>query len=352
MQLKKFTIIGILLGFFLAPSFGQDFHYTQYFNSPLGVNPALAGQFNGTYRINGIYRDQYRGSATEAFGGFSLNIDSPIINGIRKQDWVGIGLRIEQATAGSAGQKINFFGLGAAYHLSLDKKQTRILSIGAQYGTGGYTYDVNDPNSFASFIVNGTLSQQANDFNRPSGSGGGSGGSNTEITGGSLSDLSAGLVYNIRNAKAGTDLKVGFGVEGILNPNRGASRPDKKGIGLNIFSSYDYTFSKRASLTSGAYFYSNKKANALNVNSIMNYKMKPGNEMTLHGGLGVRNVRAALVYLGMTIKGIRVGIGYDLDIASSTTATNSHKSIELGVSYIGKIFKKPEPKPIIYCPRL
>ena len=72
--------------------------------SPLGVNPALAGAYNGSYRINGIYRDQYRGAATNPFGGFSLNIDAPIIRGIRKQDWIGVGLRIET--------KINQVSLG------------------------------------------------------------------------------------------------------------------------------------------------------------------------------------------------------------------------------------------------
>lgn len=348
MQLKKYFLLIFLAAIFLAPTNGQDFHYTQYFMSPLGVNPALAGAYHGSYRINGIYRDQYRGASGEAFSGFSLNVDAPIIRGLRKQDWLGVGFRMEQNKAGSLGQKINIFGLGVAYHMALDKKQNRIFTIGAQYGTGGYSYNRLEANDTGHYIVNNSFGVEGERFNSSQGSDP----NNLGIDGGSLNDLTVGLLYNAKNPKAGSDLKIGISVEGILNPNRGANGQDPKGIGLHGFGSYDFSMSKRASLTSGLYYYSNKKASAIIVNSIYNYKLKPGDKMILHGGLGLRNIRAALIYLGATFNGIRVGIGYDLDIGASTPATNNHKSIELGVTYIGKIYKKPKPKPIIYCPRL
>lgn len=349
MQLTKYFLVIFLATIFLAPTNGQDFHYTQYFMSPLGVNPALAGAFNGSYRINGIYRDQYRGVG-EPFGGFSLNVDAPIIRGIRKQDWVGVGLRMESNTSGSLGQKINLYGLGASYHIALDKKQNSIFTIGAQYGTGGYTYSQLVNGDTGGSIVSGTLTDQDNTFNMAQGTGSNPGEQN--VTGGSLNDLTVGVLYNTKNPKSGSDLKIGFAVEGILNPNRGKTRLDNKGIGLHGFGTYDFTLNKRGSLTSGAYYYSNKQASAIIVNSIYNHKLKPGDKMILHAGLGLRNVRAGLLYLGATISGIRVGLGYDLDIGASTPATGVAKSLELGVTYMGKIYKKPKPKPIIYCPRL
>ena len=217
--------------------------------------------------------------------------------------------------------------------------------------TGGYSYDRSliDERDFGTGIVqdfNGaqlSFSTQATMW---------LGQDPENIDGGSLNDLTVGVLYNQRNPKSKSDFKIGLSVEGILNPNRVRTGVDRKGIGLNVFTSYENTINKRTSLTSGAYYYSNKQNSAVIINSIANYKMKPGDELTLHGGLGVRNVRAALLFLGVTIKGIRVGLAYDLDIGTSTTATNSHKSIELGVSYTGVIYKKPKVKPIIYCPRL
>ncbi|MDF1698927.1 MAG: PorP/SprF family type IX secretion system membrane protein [Saprospiraceae bacterium] len=348
--MKKYFLIIFLAAIILTPTKGQDFHYTQYFMSPLGVNPALAGAYNGSYRINGIYRDQYRGAAINPFSGFSLNVDAPIIRGLRKQDWVGVGLRMESSSAGALGQKINIYGLGVAYHLGLNKAQTSNLSIGAQYGTGGYTYNQLVNGDTGGSIIGGSLTEQDITFNTSQGSGGGTG--EPTVSGGSLNDLTVGFLYNKKNPKTGSDLKVGIAAEGILNPNRARRGTDRKGIGLHGFSTYDMVMSKRASLTSGAYYYSNKEASAIIVNSIYNYKLKPEDQFMLHGGLGVRNVRAALIYLGATIKGIRIGVAYDVDIGASTPATNNHKSIELGVTYIGKIYKKPKPKPIIYCPRL
>lgn len=38
---------------------GQDIHFTMYNMSPMTLNPAMAGKFEGTFRIGGIYRDQW-----------------------------------------------------------------------------------------------------------------------------------------------------------------------------------------------------------------------------------------------------------------------------------------------------
>ncbi|MEE9440017.1 MAG: PorP/SprF family type IX secretion system membrane protein [Saprospiraceae bacterium] len=329
-------VLGLL---FVTSTTGQDFHYTQYFMSPLGVNPALAGAFSGSYRLNGIYRDQYRGSAVKPFGGFGINIDAPIIRGIRKQDWVGVGIRMDKDKSGQLSQSMSFSGLTAAYHLGLDKKQTSFISIGAQYGGGSIGYTAVGGEVGNNEVEGKERTEQTNNIFKD----------NNE---GSLNDLSIGVLYTARNAKSGNNFKIGVGVEGILNPNRAVLKQDQKGIGINAFSQYHMEMSKRLSLTSGVLFYSLKKPSAFVINSVVNYRIKPANKFTVHGGLGVRALRAGLIYLGATFNGIRVGLAYDLDLGASTPATGGHKSIELGVSYTGIIHKKPKVKPIIYCPRL
>jgi hypothetical protein len=54
---------------------GQDQHFTQYYASPLTLNPALAGAFSGTYRMSLIYRDQWRNALTQPFATYSAAID-------------------------------------------------------------------------------------------------------------------------------------------------------------------------------------------------------------------------------------------------------------------------------------
>lgn len=40
-------------------SYAQDFHYSQFYNAPLHLNPALTGVFNGDTRIMGNYKSQW-----------------------------------------------------------------------------------------------------------------------------------------------------------------------------------------------------------------------------------------------------------------------------------------------------
>ena len=50
-----------ILFFLLGCSFvqAQDPHFSQFFASPLTLNPAFTGKFNGTVRVAGNYRNQW-----------------------------------------------------------------------------------------------------------------------------------------------------------------------------------------------------------------------------------------------------------------------------------------------------
>ena len=40
-------------------AFGQDLHYTQFYNAHVNINPALTGIFNGDTRLSGKFRNQW-----------------------------------------------------------------------------------------------------------------------------------------------------------------------------------------------------------------------------------------------------------------------------------------------------
>jgi len=114
----------------------QDIHFTSFDYAPLTVNPALSGAFLGTYRVGGIYRDQWRSVSSD--GGFktvNLHIDMPVIRGFRKQDWVGIGVNVFNDRSNTYNLNTTKSFQGLSYHLSLDKKQTQILAFGIQNNT-------------------------------------------------------------------------------------------------------------------------------------------------------------------------------------------------------------------------
>ena len=62
----------------LVLSFGvvaQDIHFSQFFNAPLALGPGMIGQFDGEYRANGIFRQQWR-SVTVPYRTFGLGGDA------------------------------------------------------------------------------------------------------------------------------------------------------------------------------------------------------------------------------------------------------------------------------------
>ena len=98
----------LLLGFglFLGQLAAQDIHFTQFYMVPQGLNPALAGKFEGSVRFGGIYRSQWRSIVgSNHFSTPSAFVDAPILKGFRKKDWIGVGLSLFQDQAGTLSLK-------------------------------------------------------------------------------------------------------------------------------------------------------------------------------------------------------------------------------------------------------
>ncbi|MBL0100859.1 MAG: hypothetical protein IPP49_13170 [Saprospiraceae bacterium] len=55
----------------------------------------MPGLFSGSYRISGIFSDKQAAFTSRPFTTLTLSADAPIIRGIRKQDWVGLGVEID-----------------------------------------------------------------------------------------------------------------------------------------------------------------------------------------------------------------------------------------------------------------
>ena len=70
----------------------QDPHFSQFYASPLLLNPALTGAFPGNLRVSGSYREQWP-SIMYPFKTGSFSIDANILHDkIAEGDILGIGL--------------------------------------------------------------------------------------------------------------------------------------------------------------------------------------------------------------------------------------------------------------------
>jgi len=121
--MRWFLLLIVLLKGFT--SFAQDHLYSQFFNSPLYLNPALTGQFKADLRMNLIYRNQWTavpGTLSYVSGSIDWNI--PRFGG-------GIGLLFTRSSEGTAYlDKTNLSGL---YSYSIGSDDF-VLSFGLQAG--------------------------------------------------------------------------------------------------------------------------------------------------------------------------------------------------------------------------
>lgn len=112
--------------------FAQDHMYSQFFNSPLYLNPALTGQFQGDLRMNLIYRNQFS-SVPGSLNYISASIDYniPKFGG-------GIGLLFTRSSEGTAYLVKN--NISGIYSYSIGSEDF-VLSFGLQAGLTNRTID-------------------------------------------------------------------------------------------------------------------------------------------------------------------------------------------------------------------
>lgn len=111
----------------------QDPHFSQFFEAPLLRNPSLAGLFDGDFRFQTVYRNQW-GSVTVPYQTASINVQykQPIGKG---DDYITTGLQIMYDRAGTTNFTTSNIYPAVNYHKSLNGDKTKYLSLGVM---GGY----------------------------------------------------------------------------------------------------------------------------------------------------------------------------------------------------------------------
>ena len=137
MRLRKGNMIKRLLGFCLAAgcssaSLAQDPQFSQFFSSPLTLNPALTGNFNGTTRMVGNIRSQ-NADYNNAYNTKTASVDFNLLsNRIKQFDRLSMGVLFLSDQTGNKVLTNNHLGLSLSYMKALDEEQKRSLTIGFQ----------------------------------------------------------------------------------------------------------------------------------------------------------------------------------------------------------------------------
>lgn len=322
----------------------QDRHFTLYNMTPVSLNPGHVGAFSGTARVGGIFRDQ-------AFTGFAVNeyvtpsffIDAPVLM-VRKRDWIGVGFFFYADKAGSKNLGTSGGALSGAYHLSLNKKSTNMLSLGFQYGKFSRKIDPIEKSDVED-SSDGTLFT--------GGTGGAEGGNSKGYT-----DVNIGLLYKSILSKT-TSLELGVVADHVNSPYKNysaikASQDSTKGKRLarlwRVHGTYNMALNDKWGLSPSVFFQAESGQSEFVTQVVANTRVGKNKEFKLNMGLGYRFGDALEVLFGMENKDLKVWVGYDITLSSLRSANNSAGAVEIAAQYLLKIYKQPDIKPVIICP--
>jgi len=120
-----------LLGFGTLSS--QDIHFSQFYASPMTLNPAMTGMMNGCYRGAVNFKNQWA-AIPAPYTTVAASYDMPLLRGVIGSDYIGVGFLIFNDQAGY-GDLNNLTAMASlAYHKAFDSDARYVLSLGGQAG--------------------------------------------------------------------------------------------------------------------------------------------------------------------------------------------------------------------------
>jgi type IX secretion system PorP/SprF family membrane protein len=332
----------LLFSFFLLSavlsSKAQDPNFSQFFASPLTLNPALTGKFDGVFRVAGNYRNQWP-TINNAFTTATISLDANILrNSIPDFDQFGVGIMAFTDKSGNGVLQNNFLALSTAYHKALDENGFHQIGLGFQ---GTY---VNKRLDIASLKFESML--RADGF--------------TGLLDESFSsnqmklsyfDMNFGILYN--GTSDGTNnFYVGASMYHVNRPKE-------------TFKQGNYLLEPRVTLQAGgmvpiggfnAFHFSanhSRQANATNTviggAYMVNVTQDPSNPTNLYLGSWFRFGDAIIPYLGLEFGEFQLGATYDVNISSLKPASNMRGGAEISLIYI-KRHNDPNAKKL-NCPK-
>jgi len=314
----------------------QDPPFSQFFASPLTLNPAFTGKFDGTWRLAANHRDQWP-SIPKAYVTTSASIDFPILaTRIPENDIFGIGISGVSDASANSQLKLNYGSVSMSYHKALDEDGYNTIDAGFQ---GTYSSMILD----VSKLTFETMLTQ-NGFTNLSGRETLANGNNQ-----SYFDVNAGVLYS-GSTNGENNYYLGASMYHINRPQ--VSFKDKNWYlagRVTVHAGGTFYLSDVVSLSTSAIHQIQNKASETTIGGAfgLNANSDNVNPTNVYIGSWIRFNDAIIPYIGLEFGGLRIGASYDVNISSLKAATGNRGGSEISFIYI----KRPIESKGIPCPR-
>ncbi len=322
--------------------FSQDIHFSQFFETPLLRNPALAGIFSGDLRIQGVYRTQWN-SVTVPYQTGSVNAEYKLPVG-NSNDFLSLGGEVLHDKAGTVALTATHILPTVNYHKSLSEEKNMYLSLGfmgglvqrridrskmttnSQYNGTAYDPTLNDGETFSNSGYTYFDGSVGISFN-------------SQIGASEDNNIILGAAYHHFNHSS----KISFYGNSQLEmiPKWVFSAGLRMGVTDYSFITFQGDYSKQGTSTEtiGGVLYSYKLDDPIDPKYIF------------HAGAFLRWKDAIIPVAKMEYKPFAIAVSYDVNVSQLKTASSGRGGFELSISYQTYFDRYNSSKDKTRCPR-
>ncbi len=304
----------------------QDFHFTQFYNTPFEMNPARTGIFDGDHRAIGIYRNQWN-SVSIPYRSYAVAYDT------RANSRLGGGLSLLNDDAGDGTLRTLKADLALSYIFNLADDSVNFISLGVRNGITQNSVD------FSQFTFDNQFDGDGFIPGSPTGESFGA----SKF---SYYDLSAGINWLHRFDQDGPYVQGGLALFHINQPGRTFYSADEK-LNTRFVTQINgrWPVSERTSLLPTIMYMKQGPFSEINGGSLVRYRWTETAlvDNGLYLGAFLRAGDAVNIATGFDYKNFTTGLSYDINISGLETASNNKGGFELSVIYIIRKVKPVNP---------
>jgi type IX secretion system PorP/SprF family membrane protein len=314
----------------------QDIHFSQFYNSPLTLNPAETGFFRGgIYRAAANYRNQWNWLPFP-YTTYSASFDVKALEQfMQNRDVLGVGIYAYSDKAGEGNISSSGGALSLAFHKDFYQGMN-LIGLGGQVAMKQIGFD---PNVlvFGDQIENGTATTLET----------------FATTNVSYVDVNVGAFWNFIPNDA---LNINTGVAYMhANAPQISFLDDGINWTLNnlivVYSYWGISMHEKFDLLPSL-IYMNQQANIeMFLGSAVRYNST--DEMGFRAGMWYRNSRisdAVTLLVGMDIGTLKAAMSYDVNVSTLSSASNGNGAFEFSIIY--ETGKSKRSGGYIKCPRI
>jgi len=318
-------------------SHAQDPSFSQFFSSPLNINPALTANINADWRMISNLRDQWIGPASPYVTG-TVSFDTKVLQqkvpNVSESNYLGIGgmMMFDHAMSGIV--RSSYGSLNLSYNIKLSEQYyTERLGIGfgAIYGHRRIDFSrVDFEEQFTGFGFNRNLPTGENAL------------SNMKA----YVSASAGITYSASSEQSNFD--IGVAAFHFNKPKQTFLKDEQQVLAIRkvVHANYERFLNDRLVVNTNGIYQYQSKASYFSLGAALGFYLGDAAETLLTGGVWYWSDNAIIPYIGLAYKDLQFGISYDITTSKLNEAARKPNTWEFSMILRGK----RRPSGVIPCP--